>query len=113
MKAGGWVNLFLGAWLAASPLVISVDPTLSHSNEIAGIVMVLLAGWSLAVSSRKTLAGWLCLLAAFWIFCSPYALAVVDGSVALANNGIIGALMMIFAVVRTLTGPPLPGEQPA
>ncbi|HVZ23071.1 MAG TPA: SPW repeat protein [Vicinamibacterales bacterium] len=111
MKAASWVTLLLGAWMAASPFVLHVDPTLSHANEIGGIVMVLLSGWALVVPPQKRLAGSLCLLLGFWIFTSPYALGVVETSVPLANNGIAGALLIIFAVLRITLAAPLPGER--
>jgi hypothetical protein len=102
MKAASWVLLLLGIWLLASPMVLHVDTVLARSNLAAAILVILAALWGLASRPERHASGWIALLIGLWVFMSPYALAVVEGAVPLANNGIVGALLMVFAVLRTL-----------
>ena len=102
MKGASWVYLLLGIWLLASPMVLHVDTVLARSNVAAAILAILAAVWGVASREERHASGWIGLLIGLWVFMSPYTLAVVEVAVPLANNGIVGGLLMIFAVVRTL-----------
>lgn len=112
MKGASWVYLLLGIWLLASPVVLHVDAVLARSNMASAVLAIIVAIWGIASREERHGSGWIGLLIGFWVFMSPYALAVVEGSVALANNGIVGTLMMVFAVVRTLNEA-MPSGSPA
>lgn len=102
MKGASWVYLLLGIWLLASPMVLHVDTVLARSNVAAAILAILAALWGVVSRPERHASGWIGLLIGLWVFMSPYTLAVVEVAVPLANNGIVGGLLMIFAVVRTL-----------
>lgn len=108
MKGASWVNLLLGIWLLVSPMVLHVDAVLGRSNMASAVLAIIVAIWGLVVREEHRASGWIGLLIGFWVFMAPYVLAVVEGAVPLANNGLVGALLMIFAIVRTLSEPTPP-----
>jgi hypothetical protein len=114
MKSAAWVTLLLGIWLLVSPMVLHNTGTLATNNLASGILVVLASIWALMVAAPRHTAGWVTLLLAFWVFSAPYALnvATVADAPTLANNGLCGSLLAIFAVVRTLS-PHLPSRSVA
>lgn len=112
MKSAAWVNLLLGVWLLVSPALLHTSGVLATSNLASGVLVVLVSIWSLMVAPNRHAAGWVSLLLAFWVFCAPYTLnvaATAGDAVILANNGLCGSLLAIFAIVRTLS-PHLPPQ---
>lgn len=105
MKWASWINLILGIWLLISPGVLHVDGVLMNNNMACGVLAVLAAIWGLIVVRDNHLPGWVSLAIGLWVLVSPWVLAVEGGSVALANNGLCGSVMSIFAVLRLLPAP--------
>ena len=54
-----WVNFVLGGWLIVSPLVLSYErldsvTALTANNVIVGLLVLILAAWSAAMTGRAT-----------------------------------------------------------
>jgi hypothetical protein len=112
MKGCSWVTLALGIWLLASPFVLHFGPVLTANDLICGTLTVVSAIWSLMTPPENHLGGWLGVVVGFWQFSSPWALGVIAGAVPLADNALVGTLIIMFALLRTLSGP-LPTQKTA
>jgi hypothetical protein len=93
-----WINIFLGAWLVASPFALGYrSPGLIWSDWISGLLLLLLGGLSL---SRRagSLARWSICLVGLWLLFAPLVFWAPTAA-AYTNNTLVGALAILFAVI--------------
>jgi hypothetical protein len=94
-----WGNLALGLWLCVSPWVLwrgDVPPQSLTANAV--IVGVLLAMLALAALYRlEAPAEWAVIVAAAWIFISPWLYGFSHSTTAAWNYWIVGALVAILS----------------
>jgi hypothetical protein len=95
----GWANLALGLWLCVSPWVLwrgDVPPQSLTANAV--IVGVLLAMLALAALYRlEAPAEWALIVAAVWIFLSPWLYGFSHWTIAAWDYWIVGALVAILS----------------
>jgi uncharacterized membrane protein len=100
-----WANLALGLWLCVSPSVLwrgDVPPESLTANAV--IVGVLLAMLALAALYRlEAPAEWAVIVAAAWIFLSPWLYGFSHLRVAAWDHWIVGALVAILSGWELLT----------
>jgi hypothetical protein len=94
-----WGNLALGLWLCVSPWVLwrgDVPPQSLTANAV--IVGVLLAMLALAALYRlEAPAEWAVIVAAVWIFLSPWLYGFSQSTVAAWDHWIVGVLVVILS----------------
>ena len=105
MRGASWVVLVLGAWLAASPMVLHIGSPLSATDVVSGILAVLIGVWGLASAPRMHVAGWISIAIGLWVLAAPWALGVDVGAAEFASNALCGSVMAIFGIVRSTSGP--------
>lgn len=100
-----WANLALGLWLCVSPWVLwpgDVPPPSLTANAV--IIGVLLAMLALAALYRlEAPAEWAVIVAAGWIFLSPWLYGFSHWTVAAWDHWIVGALVAILSGWELLT----------
>lgn len=106
MKPTSWVILWLGIWLAISPMVLHVGGVLSMNNVVSGVLALLVGVWGLATAPRTHVSGWIATLIGLWVLFAPWSLATVGLTPAeFANNALCGSVMAIFGIARSTSGP--------
>jgi hypothetical protein len=91
-----WITLFLGAWIFISPWVFGFSGTeVSAWNYfIVGAVMFIFSG--VAISNNES-AEWVSLVAAAWLFISPWVTSLAAAGGARGDAVISGILGVVFA----------------
>ena len=107
MKGVSWVNLVIGIWLLFAPLALHVSGRAAANSVLMGIIVIVIAGLSLAADSTNHVPAWINVAAGFWVFFSPWALRVNTQTPLVVTNAIAGALIIIFALVRGSAGRPV------
>jgi hypothetical protein len=102
MRGVSWVNVGLGLWIAVSAAVLQLNAALARSDVLIGILGVGVAVWSLRAAATNHIPAWLSLAVGFWVMVSPWALDSPPDPVVFASNAISGAVMVIFATVRSV-----------
>ena len=95
------VNLILGVWLMVAPFALryATGHTSASSNDVViGLVLVGCSLWIL--TSATTPLGALALesLCGAWLFLAPLALQKRAVSDALANNAVVGAIVLLISL---------------
>jgi nucleoside-diphosphate-sugar epimerase len=99
-------NLFMGAWLAATPPLIGLEAGLLAWSEIfSGIAVMLLA--LLALDERHAWARWTAAAIGIWVMSAPFLFWTANG-MAYLNDTLVGGLIFAFAFCT----PPEPGPSP-
>jgi hypothetical protein len=99
-------NLFMGAWLAATPPLIGLEAgPLAWSEFFSGLAVMLLA--LLALDERHTWARWTAAAIGIWVMSAPF-LFWTDNGMAYLNDTLVGGLIFAFAFCT----PPEPGPSP-
>jgi hypothetical protein len=111
MKKLTWVEIALGIWLIASPVVLGYAlsrPIAVAENLLPGIFLIGTSGWILAKNAGRLGADWLQELCGLWLIIGSVALAVVHLPHAALNVLIVGLLVLAVDLldVWTLTGQP-------
>jgi len=94
-----WLNLLLGAWLAASPWALGYADEHRHmawSAWLAGGAVIVLAGT--AVTMPKAWEEAVNFLLGAWVMASPWVLDAASNRTVTGNALIVGALVMLFAI---------------
>lgn len=104
------VLLGLGVWLLASPATLGYRAqALVWSDLAAGLVVITLA--ALALLRGWALAAWLAALPGIWLIVAPLVFWAPDAA-AYANDTVVGALLVAFAVLvphgMDMGGPQVP-----
>ena len=93
----GW-NIAFGIWLVIAPFVLGYAGLAAALREdvAMGLVVIIFAiiGASIAAERWSRIVN---LFAGIWILIAPFALHYVAATSALANDIILGALVIIFA----------------
>lgn len=92
-----WVLLGLGAWLLASPATLGYQtPALIWSDVASGLVVIALA--TLALWHGWAVAAWAAALPGVWLVLAPIVFWAREPA-AYANDTLVGALLVAFAVL--------------
>ena len=96
------VNLVLGAWLAASPYILSYTSSQARWNQIiAGVAVILLSLWRLANPFARW-ASWTNAAIAAWLVVAPFILGYT-GRMAYFNGIIIGIVLLSLSAGNAST----------
>jgi hypothetical protein len=71
------INILVGGWLVFTSWVMPGGfgmSRLTMNEATAGVVLIALAGWTLASPTRRPAALWLQLLVGAWLIVAPFAL---------------------------------------
>jgi uncharacterized membrane protein len=99
-------NIFLGAWLAASPALIGLnEPLLAWSDLASGLGVAVLG--TLALDPRNAWARWAAAAIGVWVMSAAFILWTPNG-MAYLNDTLVGGLIVAFAVGT----PPESGPSP-
>jgi len=106
------LNLILGVWLILSPFVLAyaTGHVPAMSNDIGvGVVLVVCSAWIMTVGATAPLgAVAIEALCGLWLIAAPFALRERALTHALANNVIVGAIVLVVSLGEAwmLTGRP-------
>ncbi|MCP3137213.1 SPW repeat domain-containing protein [Pyxidicoccus xibeiensis] len=106
-----WLNIFLGIWLVAAPIVLGYPERVARLNDAA--VGLLVACLTLASSLVPVLRFAGTALGA-WLIVAPVVLAYGDSVTPTANDIVVGALVLCFSLVSAEreTSPRRTGRHP-
>jgi hypothetical protein len=98
-----WLNLILGLWMIISPWVVgyAVNPTALWNGVVLGI-LIGIAG-IVAAQAASAAASWWNVAFGVWLFFSPWILQFGTMRNAVANNLIVGAVVVILALIAGLS----------
>lgn len=101
-----WINVIAGLWLILAPFVLSYTNAAQKTNSIwLGIivgVLALIRAFTPASSGTVWLS-WINIIAGIWLIVSPFVLGAAS-SMALWNNIIIGAIVLLDAIWNSAAG---------
>lgn len=99
-------NMFMGAWLAASPPLIGLGAApLAWSDIASGVAVMILAGF--ALQERHAWARWGAAAVGTWVMAAPFLFWTTNG-MAYLNDTLVGGLIFAFAIGT----PPESGPSP-
>ena len=97
-----FVNLLLGAWLVTSPFTFGYrSAALTSSDIISGLLIIIFSLLSAYKGFLGNLARWANCFVGLWLLFAPLVLWTPDAA-AYANNTLVGALVITFAVLVTM-----------
>lgn len=107
MKGLSWTNFVLGLWLLISPFTLSYGGTAATEDIIVGILIAALALWRALGEETERMKGisWTVAILGIWALIAPFALGYTAISVAVWNDVIVGLIVAVLAVVRSLETP--------
>ena len=98
-RAASGVNVVLGIWLVGSPWVFGFSGRAPVLNSVfVGALIAMLGVVRLAALHESAGVSGINLLLGFWIIVSPWASGYVANKGAVANNIMVGVLVIAFAV---------------
>ena len=102
--------LALGLWLIAAPFTLGYrSPPLTASDIVSGIVIIAFAMAAMFV--RRTWLMWAVTIVGLWLAFAPLAFSAPDAA-AYANDTLVGALVIVFAIIlgmiMPMSGPEVP-----
>lgn len=95
------LNVVIGGWLLVAPFVLpytEAEPAL-WTELIVGTLVVGIAIYRSAAPRDAPWLGWANVAAGAWLVASPFALGYVDVRAALLNEVIVGALILVMALM--------------
>lgn len=97
------VNVLLGAWLFAAPLVLGyAGSRMEVSNDVAvGVLLIACSWWMLAAAESQIRAGGLQLLGGLWLIAAPFVWHYGHLSRPFSNDVIVGILAALISVTAT------------
>jgi hypothetical protein len=100
-----WINLALGAWLLVSPLLLAAHgdsgPAAINSYLSGAAVLVLAV---IALVSPAAWQEWLNFAIGLWLATGPWLFDLSDDSQALANQMMVGSVLVITALWAAARG---------
>jgi hypothetical protein len=92
------INILLGAWLLAAPVVLGyASSRLQMGNDVTvGTLLILCSCWMLAAATGQVGAG-LQLLGGLWLVAVPFARHYPEMSRPFSNDVIIGILSVLIS----------------
>ena len=112
-----WVNLILAIWLFVSPWVLQFYPGGRIETVPAAwndwVVAIVIGVFSVAALAKaRPWEEWINLIAAAWLFVSPWVLGYYAGHMLpVWNSLIVGALVFILAIWDLNTMPAMAGRR--
>ncbi len=99
VRTASGVNVVLGIWLIASPWVFNFSGRAPVLNSVlVGALIAMLGVVRLAALQESAGVSGINLLLGFWTIVSPWASGYVANKGAVANNIMVGVLVIAFAV---------------
>ena len=98
----GWVNIFLGVWLAVAPGIPMDAPWNKLNNIYLGVLAAFVSG---SIPIKKPWASWLGMAAGIWVASSTYFNIYVTGLGYLWSNTISGVLIFIAGSLTLVNFP--------
>ena len=107
MKALSWTNVVLGLWLLISPFALGYSGTAATEDIIVGILIAAFALWRALGEETEAMKGvsWTVAILGVWAIIAPFALGYTAISVAVWNDVIVGLIVAVLAVARSLETP--------
>ncbi len=106
MRWASWVNVVLGLWLIVSPFALAYSTVSAalYEDVILGVVIAALALWcALGEQTRVTTSlRWVTAVAGLWVFAAPFVLAYTDTVRAMANDLVVGFVVLVLSVWEAL-----------
>jgi hypothetical protein len=111
MNRVSYINLILGAWLVASPVVLGSSATdrIAAANDVSlGVLLIALSWWLLAARTAHLYMSGCQLLCGAWLIAAPFVLTY-RGFYATLNDAIVGAVVVIVSLFEAwgLVRPPM------
>jgi hypothetical protein len=105
MHGASWINVLLGVWLILVPWVLrySAGSTAASNSVVVGLLVLMMAAVSLWVAATSHALAWINVMLGTWVFFSPWFIGYQTEMTALWNHVIVGALIIVFALVRAGT----------
>ncbi len=99
------INILLGAWLIAAPLVLGyTDSRMETWNDVAlGILLIACSWWMLAAVAGQLGAGGLQLLGGLWLIAAPFAWHYAQRSRPFSNDLVLGILSVLVSAAALWT----------
>lgn len=94
-----WTNLVAGIYVALVPVMYATVTGASINAWVTGPVIVVIALVALAAPRLRSVE-WLQLVAGAWLFIAPWAVSFTATTAAAWNAWIVGAVVVILAIVR-------------
>ncbi|MBL7261196.1 SPW repeat domain-containing protein [Paractinoplanes lichenicola] len=91
-----------GVWLVVTPVVIDHGVYPWINDVLTGIVLLAVAAAQVALPRRSLLLSGAAALAGAWLAASPYVLGYADQLGVAWNDKLVGALVILLAVVNGL-----------
>jgi hypothetical protein len=104
MKGASWVNLVLGIWLVFAPWALQFAGAAAANSVIFGFLVLIVAAASLSVQPSNHASAWMNLFLGIWVFISPWAIGFTFVPLAFWNSFLIGAAIVVFALLRMAAG---------
>ena len=103
-RKAGWIVAILGAWEFVSAFAFHGSLSSIWNPFFVGILILMLAVWSVNVDSRSTAVRLSIInaLLGVWIALSPFALGFASVKWAMLNDIVVGALVFIFSMVEAI-----------
>ena len=105
MKRLPWLDVLLGVWLVAFPIVVGYSefrlPAVAE-NLLPGIFLIVTSGLILAGRTSQIRGDWLQELCGLWLLVGSIVWTVSGGSQAALNSLIVGLLVLAIDVADTL-----------
>lgn len=97
------VNVLLGAWLFAAPLVLGyAGSRIQVGNDVAvGVLLLACSWWMLAAEESQVRAGGLQLLGGLWLIAAPFVWHYGRLSRPFSNDVIVGILAALVSATAT------------
>jgi len=103
MKRVSWINLILGIWLLISPFAIATTAmSATVGNDVVlGILLIATSWWILAAVNQVVGVSWFQMLCGIWLVIAPFALHYRAMPHALANDVIIGIIVLVVGLIES------------
>jgi len=110
MKWASWSDFVLGLWLIVAPFALGYAMVGRREDVLFGIIIAGCALWRSLVSNDSPMAGlsWVIAVAGLWVLIAPFALGYSTVGLAVANDVIVGAVVLVLSVWQALAHPHQP-----
>lgn len=106
IKTLSGMNVALGLWMVMAPFVFGLGTAATYSAVIVGLIIASLGSYNFKRASDGDAASkgasWTNVFAGAWILTAPFALGAASS--AMANDLVVGSLVVVFAGYNALKG---------
>jgi hypothetical protein len=110
MKWASWILVIFGIWLIIAPFVLgysTISGAATMNDVVLGIVILILSLWSALAVVPPGSVSWILVLLGIWVLIAPFVVGyAVMSSTATGNDVVMGILIIVFSLIRALTGAP-------